>query len=57
MPAHGPPVADPRCLPELQSALAEIQAGSVPLEPTPEGRRLFWFEDFSVLMGGSTRTE
>jgi glyoxylase-like metal-dependent hydrolase (beta-lactamase superfamily II) len=57
LPAHGPPVAEPRRLPELRSALAEIQAGSVPPELTPEGRRLFQFEEFSLLMSGSTRTE
>ena len=52
LPAHGPPVSEPRRLLELQSALQSIQAGIAHFEPTMEGRRLFQFEHFSVLMEG-----
>lgn len=53
LPAHGPPVAEPVRLLELQQALREIQAGTARFEPADEGRRLFRFEHFSILMGGS----
>jgi len=49
-PAHGPPIAEPRRLPELQKALQDIAAGAVAFEPTGEGRRLYKFEHFSILM-------
>jgi glyoxylase-like metal-dependent hydrolase (beta-lactamase superfamily II) len=51
-PAHGPPVAEPRRLLELQKALQEIQVGAVQSEPTTENRRLFQFQHFSIVMGG-----
>jgi glyoxylase-like metal-dependent hydrolase (beta-lactamase superfamily II) len=53
LPAHGPPVAEPVRLLELQQALRGIQAGTARFEPADEGRRLFRFENFSILMGGS----
>src|SRR5688572_15966152 len=56
LPAHGPPAADPRRLLELQAALAQIQASHVRADVTPEGRRLFHFGEFSILMRGSTDT-
>ncbi len=52
LPAHGPPVAEPRRLVELQKALQGIQSGDVSFEPTDEGRRLYRFEHFSILMKG-----
>ena len=53
LPAHGPPVAEPHRLLELQKALQEIQAGAARSEPTAENRRLFQFEHFSIVTGGS----
>jgi glyoxylase-like metal-dependent hydrolase (beta-lactamase superfamily II) len=53
LPAHGPPVADPRRLLELQKALQEIQTGVARSEPTTENRRLFRFQHFSIVMGAS----
>jgi glyoxylase-like metal-dependent hydrolase (beta-lactamase superfamily II) len=53
LPAHGSPVAEPRRLLELRSALQDIQAGIARFEPTPEGRRLFRFDHFSILLDGS----
>jgi glyoxylase-like metal-dependent hydrolase (beta-lactamase superfamily II) len=52
LPAHGPPLADPRQLIELQKALQDIDAGTVRSETTASGRRLFKFEHFSILMNG-----
>jgi glyoxylase-like metal-dependent hydrolase (beta-lactamase superfamily II) len=49
LPAHGPPVADPAQLSELQKALLDIDAGSVPFETTQRGRRLYKFVHFSIL--------
>jgi hypothetical protein len=43
-------VAEPRRLLELQRALQDIQAGIAPSEPAAEGRRLFRFAHFSILM-------
>jgi glyoxylase-like metal-dependent hydrolase (beta-lactamase superfamily II) len=51
LPAHGPPVAEPGLLLELQQALADIEAGRVPFESAAEGRRLYRFERFSILTG------
>ena len=48
--AHGPPTAEPRRLPELAKALRDIQAGAARFEPVAEGRRLFRFEHFSILV-------
>jgi glyoxylase-like metal-dependent hydrolase (beta-lactamase superfamily II) len=50
LPAHGPPVADPRRLLALQAALRDIRSGKAGGEPAPEDRRLFRFEGFSILM-------
>lgn len=52
LPAHGPPVAEPVRLLELQQALYKIRAGTTGFEPADEGRRLFRFEHFSILTGG-----
>jgi len=49
LPAHGPPVAEPRLLVELQQALADVEAGRVPFETTSGGKRLYKFEHFSLL--------
>lgn len=49
-PAHGTPTADPERLPELQKALRDIRTGAVESTPTPENRRVFRFEHFSILM-------
>jgi len=51
--AHGPPVAEPRRLLELQKALEAIQAGAAGAERTAESRRMFRFDHFSILMDGS----
>jgi glyoxylase-like metal-dependent hydrolase (beta-lactamase superfamily II) len=53
LPAHGSPVAEPRRLQDLQNALQDIQAETVSFESTSEGRRLFRFEHFSILMEGA----
>lgn len=52
LPAHGPPVAEPRRLIELQKALQDIRSGDVSFELTEEGRRLYRFEHFTILMKG-----
>ena len=52
LPAHGPPMAEPRRLLELRQALLGIQTGIVSSEPADEGRRLYRFEHFSILMAG-----
>ena len=52
-PAHGPPVAEPSLLVDFQKALAEIDAGRVPFETTRTGRRLYKFENFSILTAGA----
>lgn len=49
-PAHGTPTADPERLVEVQKALGEIRAGTVQSTPTPEKRRVYRFEHFSILM-------
>jgi glyoxylase-like metal-dependent hydrolase (beta-lactamase superfamily II) len=49
LPAHGPPVAEPSQLIDLQKALRDIDAGVVPFETTPRGRLLYKFEHFSIL--------
>ena len=50
LPAHGPPVAEPRRLLELNAALQAIQSGTAQMEQAPQERRLFKFDHFSVLM-------
>ncbi|MBM4218847.1 MAG: MBL fold metallo-hydrolase [Gammaproteobacteria bacterium] len=52
LPAHGPPVADPGLLRELQAALESIEAGSTPFETTGQGQRRYEFRDFSILTAG-----
>jgi len=52
LPAHGPPVAEPRRLLELGQALQDIQGGSAVFEPADEGRRMYRFEHFSILAAG-----
>jgi glyoxylase-like metal-dependent hydrolase (beta-lactamase superfamily II) len=52
LPAHGPPVAEPVQLLELDTALKDIEAGAVPFETMKSGRRLFNFDHFSILMNG-----
>jgi glyoxylase-like metal-dependent hydrolase (beta-lactamase superfamily II) len=52
-PAHGPPVAEPARLLELQQALREIREGTAGFEPADEGRRLYLFEHFSILTAAS----
>lgn len=49
LPAHGPPVAEPHLLTELQQALSDVQAGKVAFETTRTGKRLYKFEHFSLL--------
>jgi glyoxylase-like metal-dependent hydrolase (beta-lactamase superfamily II) len=51
--AHGMPVAEPHRLVELQEALQAIEAKTAVPEPTAENRRLYRFDHFSILMGGS----
>lgn len=53
LPAHGSPVAEPQRLLELQDALQDTQSGTVQFETTPEGRRLYRFDHFSILMNGT----
>ena len=55
LPAHGSPVAEPKRLVELQSALQEIAARRVHAEPAPDGRQLFKFEHFSIQMPAEPR--
>lgn len=50
LPAHGPPVAEPVQLVELDRALRDIAAGAVPFETTRSKRRLYKFDHFSILM-------
>jgi glyoxylase-like metal-dependent hydrolase (beta-lactamase superfamily II) len=50
LPAHGLPVADPDRLLELKAAVAQLQAGALAPVPTKEGRRLYRFEHFSLLL-------
>lgn len=52
LPAHGPPVAEPVLLLELQRALREIRAGTARFEPAEDGLRRFRFDHFSILTGG-----
>lgn len=52
LPAHGPPVAEPVRLVELQKALQAIRSGDVSFQSTDEGRRLYQFEYFTILMKG-----
>ena len=56
LPAHGPPVAEPGRLSELQAALQDIAAGRATAEPAPENRRLFRFANFTILMTRPCRT-
>jgi glyoxylase-like metal-dependent hydrolase (beta-lactamase superfamily II) len=53
LPAHGPPVAEPRRLLELRQALQDIESGAAHFEPADEGRRLYRFEHFSILTAGA----
>lgn len=53
LPAHGPPVDEPRRLAELQKALQDIRSGDAGFEPADEGRHLYKFEHFSILTAGS----
>jgi glyoxylase-like metal-dependent hydrolase (beta-lactamase superfamily II) len=55
-PAHGPPVAEPSLLADFQKALADIDAGRAPFETTRTGRRLYRFEQFSILTAGGDVT-
>jgi glyoxylase-like metal-dependent hydrolase (beta-lactamase superfamily II) len=50
LPAHGSRVAEPGRLIDLQKALQDIEAGRARSDPAPEGRRLFRFDHFSILM-------
>jgi glyoxylase-like metal-dependent hydrolase (beta-lactamase superfamily II) len=50
LPAHGPPVAEPAQLLELDKALKDVESGGVAFETTKSGRRLYKFENFSILM-------
>jgi glyoxylase-like metal-dependent hydrolase (beta-lactamase superfamily II) len=52
LPAHGPPVAEPRRLLELKQALLDIQRGIASPEPADDGRRLYRFGHFSILTAG-----
>lgn len=52
LPAHGPPVAEPARLLDLRQALQDIETGKAAPEPAPDGRRLFRFGEFSILMNG-----
>jgi hypothetical protein len=45
-------VAEPSQLVALRKALRDIDAGGVPFETTPRGRRLYKFEHFSILTNG-----
>jgi glyoxylase-like metal-dependent hydrolase (beta-lactamase superfamily II) len=56
LPAHGPPVAEPSQLLELQKALRDIDAGAVPFETTAKGRRFYKFEHFSILTNGPAKS-
>jgi glyoxylase-like metal-dependent hydrolase (beta-lactamase superfamily II) len=49
LPAHGPPVAEPGQILELQAALRDIGAGTARFETTQRGRRLYRFGHFSIL--------
>ena len=53
LPAHGPPVAEPRRLLELSRALQGIQNDSAGFEPADEGRRMYRFGHFSILTAGT----
>lgn len=53
LPAHGPPVAEPVLLAELQKALGDIEAGRAPFETAQSGRRLYKFGRFSILTAGA----
>ena len=57
LPAHGPPIAEPRRLLELKRALQDIQAGTANFDHTSEGRRLFRFKHFSLLLDGPVRPQ
>jgi glyoxylase-like metal-dependent hydrolase (beta-lactamase superfamily II) len=52
LPAHGPAVAEPRRLIELQEALQDIRSGDASFEPADAGRRLYRFKHFSILAAG-----
>lgn len=53
LPAHGPPVAEPGRLPELQKALQDVEAGRAAFESATAGRRLYRFGHFSILMNAN----
>lgn len=52
LPAHGLPIEEPRRLLDLQNALQDIETGRAASDPAPEGRQIFRFEHFSILMPG-----
>jgi glyoxylase-like metal-dependent hydrolase (beta-lactamase superfamily II) len=52
LPAHGPPVAEPRRLLELQQALQDIEAGKAQFDVTDGAQRRYEFGHFSILMQG-----
>ncbi len=54
LPAHGPPVAEPRRLLELQTGARWISGAAARTSSRPdEGRRLYRFEHFSILTAGT----
>lgn len=50
LPAHGVPTANPEELLKLKVAITQLQAGSLTAVPTKEGRRLYRFGQFSLLL-------
>lgn len=50
LPAHGTPTADPKELLNLKNAVSQLRAGSLTPVRTKEGRRLYRFGDFSLLL-------
>lgn len=53
LPAHGTPMADPKELLSLKKAVAQLRAGKLTPVRTKEGRRLYRFGDFSLLLAGN----
>jgi glyoxylase-like metal-dependent hydrolase (beta-lactamase superfamily II) len=53
LPAHNVPVAEPKSLPRLREALADVKAGRIAPTPTPDGYREYRFEGFSLLLSGA----
>jgi glyoxylase-like metal-dependent hydrolase (beta-lactamase superfamily II) len=50
LPAHNRPVSDPKLLVDLDKALADIENGSVQGILNKDGKRVYQFAEFSVLM-------